>query len=78
MSKQPAREPCYRIPDATVPQLRSVALVQLIATATLALSTLVAATAVSIGLSRAEVAPVMTGAEAAPVATTAAPRDRAA
>jgi hypothetical protein len=41
--------------DAAEPQLKPVALAQLIATVTLALSTLVAATAVSIGLARADV-----------------------
>ena len=41
MSKQPARGR-YRTPDVTAPQLRSVALVQLIAIVTLALSTLIA------------------------------------
>jgi len=76
MSKQPARGR-YRTPDVTAPQLRSVALLQLIAIVTLALSTLIAATAVAIGHIRAEVAAVTTGADAVPFATTAAPRDRA-
>jgi hypothetical protein len=42
---------CHQTPDA--PEHRPVALVQLIAIVTLALSTLIAATAVSIGLARA-------------------------
>jgi hypothetical protein len=77
MSKQPARGR-YRTPDVTAPQLRSVALVQLIATATLALSTLIAGAAVSIGHTRAEVVPFTIGADAVPFARTTAPRDRAA
>jgi hypothetical protein len=43
-------------PDAPAPKLRPAALVELIATATLALSTLIAATAVSIGFARADIA----------------------
>ncbi len=43
-------------PEAPGPRLRPVALVQLIATVTLALSTLIAATAVSIGIARADAA----------------------
>jgi len=43
-------------PEAPGPRLRPVALVQLIATVTLALSTLIAATAVSIGIARADIA----------------------
>lgn len=58
----------YQTPAAPEMQLKSVALVQLIATVTLVLSTLVVATAVSIGLGRADVAPIMTGAAAAPFA----------
>ena len=45
---------------APEPKLRPVALVQLIAIVTLALSTLIAATAVSIGLARADVARIET------------------
>ena len=70
MSKQPAPGSHYRTADATAPQRRSVALVQLIATATLALSILVAATAVTIGLGRADIAPFKSRADAAPFATT--------
>jgi hypothetical protein len=51
-----------------VPEPRPVALVQLIAIATLALSTLIAATAVSIGLARADVPGCIAAAHAAPVA----------
>jgi len=58
----------HQPPDAPEPQLRPVALVQLIAIVTLALSTLIAATAVSIGLARADVAPAPTGANATPLA----------
>ena len=43
-------------PAAPEPQIKAVAVVQLIAILTLALSTLIAATAVSIGLARADVA----------------------
>ena len=74
MSKQPALGR-YRIPDATAPQLRSVALVQLIATATLALSTLIAAAAVSIGLARADVARAAAGTCVAPYLMTVLPHD---
>jgi hypothetical protein len=75
MSKQPAPGSHYRTadataPHATAPQRRSIALVQLIATATLALSILVAATAVTIGLGRADIAPFKSRADAAPFATT--------
>jgi hypothetical protein len=45
-----------RIPEATPPQHCAVALVQLIATLALALSTLIVATAVSIEFARADVA----------------------
>jgi hypothetical protein len=74
MSKQPARGR-YRIPDATVPQLRSIALVQLIAIAALALSTVVAATAVSIGHARADVARAAAGTCVAPYLMTVLPHD---
>ena len=43
-----------QVPAAPEPQIKAVAVVQLIAILTLALSTLIAATAVSIGLARAE------------------------
>jgi hypothetical protein len=78
MSKAPeigCRHPPF---DAPTPKLKRVALVQLIATVTLALCTLVVATAVSFGLARAEVAPTMNGAEAAPFAITPSPIDGAA
>jgi hypothetical protein len=54
--------------NAAEPQRRSVALVQLIAIVTLALSTLIAATVVSIGLVRADVAGSVVSQEAGPVA----------
>ena len=43
-------------PEAKEPALKPIALLQLIATITLALSTLIAATAVSIGFARADAA----------------------
>ena len=49
-----------QVPAAPEPQIKAVAVVQLVAILALALSTLIAATAVSIGLARAELAP-MTG-----------------
>jgi hypothetical protein len=64
-----------RTPDAAKPELKPVALVQLIAIVTLALSTLIAATAVSIGLARAAAAPTMTAADAIPYAMTLPPTD---
>jgi hypothetical protein len=78
MFKQPeigCRHPTF---DAPKPKLKPVALVQLIATATLVLSTLIVATAVTIGLARVEFAPSMTGAAAAPFAITHSHRNRAA
>jgi hypothetical protein len=54
MSKLPGGGFQHPSPDAPAPKLRPVALVQLIATVTLALSTLIAATAVSIGFARAD------------------------
>jgi hypothetical protein len=57
MSRQPGIGAKPRSPDAAEPQLKPVALVQLIATVTLALSTLIVVTAVSIGLARAHVVP---------------------
>ena len=53
---------------APAPTLRPVAVVQLIATVTLALSTLIAATVVSIGFARADIADPMAAAEAVPFA----------
>jgi hypothetical protein len=55
MYKQFADAPDQAL-DAAEPELKPVALVQLIATVTLALSTLIVATAVSIGLARADIA----------------------
>jgi hypothetical protein len=49
-----------QVPAAPEPQIKSGALVQLIAIVALALSTLIAATAVSIGLARADVARIET------------------
>ena len=43
-----------QVPAETEPQIKAVAVVQLVAILALALSTLVAATAVSIGLARAD------------------------
>jgi hypothetical protein len=53
-----------QVPAAPEPQIQAVAVVQLIAIVALVLSTLIAATAVSIGLARAEFAP--TASTAAP------------
>jgi hypothetical protein len=58
MSKQPGIGAKPRSPDAPEPQLKPVALVQLIAILTLVVSTMIAATAVSIGLARADMAHV--------------------
>ena len=69
MPKLPGAGCRNRNPDAREPKRRSVALVQLIAIVTLALSTLIAATAVSIGLARAGAAPTVTGASAPFTAT---------
>jgi hypothetical protein len=78
MSKQPEIGPECPSFDAPVP-LKPVALVQLIATLTLALSTLIVAIAVTIGgLARVDVVPTMTGANAAPFAITHSPTNRAA
>jgi hypothetical protein len=57
----------HQTPDAPVPK-PSVALVQLIAIVTLALSTLIAATAVSIGLARADVVGCVVNPEEGPIA----------
>ena len=47
-----------QVPAGPEPQIKAVAVAQLIAILTLAVSTLIAATAVSIGLARAEFAPM--------------------
>jgi hypothetical protein len=78
MPKPPGVVCRHQTPDAPEPKLRPVALVQLIAIVTLALSTLIAATAVSIGLARAEFGPAPTGANAAPFAIARSPMDGAA
>jgi hypothetical protein len=76
MPKQPEIRARHRNPaDVLEPKLRPVALAQLIATVTLALSTLVVATAVSIGLAHAAITPTTTGANAAPHAITLPPTD---
>jgi hypothetical protein len=64
--------------DAPERKLRSLALVQLIAIVTLALSTLIAATAVSIGLARAEFGPTPTVTDVAPFAISRPPMHGAA
>jgi hypothetical protein len=64
-----------QVPATPESQIKAVALVQLIAILTLALSTLIAATAVSIGLARAEFAP--TAGAAAPNTITISPADGA-
>jgi hypothetical protein len=68
----------YPTTGAPEPKLKSVALVQLIAIVTLALSTLIAATAVSIGLAHAQFGPAMTVTDAAPLALSRPPMDGAA
>jgi len=68
MPKLPGAACQHRPPDAPEPKLRPVALIQLIAILALALSTLIAATAVSIGLARADIAPAPTGTIATPLA----------
>jgi hypothetical protein len=78
MFKQPETGCGHPTFDAPKPKLKAVALVHLIATATLALSTLIVATAVTVGLARVESAPRMTGASAAPFAITHSHRNRAA
>jgi hypothetical protein len=78
MSKQPEIGAEYPAPDAPERQLRSLALIQLIAIATLALSTLIAATAVSIGLARAEFGPTLTVTDTTPLAISRPPMHRAA
>jgi putative Mn2+ efflux pump MntP len=67
MSQLPGVGSRFQSPDAPERKLRPIANVQLIAIVTLALSTLIAATAVSIGLARAEVR-CMAAAKAPPFA----------
>jgi hypothetical protein len=55
MSRQLELGSKHAADDTREPQIKSVALVQMIAVLTLALSTLIAATAVSIGLAHADV-----------------------
>ena len=60
-----------RVPDsrqASAPKHRSIAFVELILTAALALSTAVAVTAVSIGIARADVLGAVTHGDATPLA----------
>ena len=60
-----------RVPDsrlASAPKHRSIAFVELILTAALALSTAVAVTAVSIGIARADVLSAVTHGDATPLA----------
>ena len=68
MPKLPGAACRHRPPDAPEPKLRPVALIQLIAIVTLALSTLIAATAVSIGLARADIASSVANPEPGPMA----------
>jgi hypothetical protein len=68
MPKLPGAECRHQTLAAAEPKLRPVALVQLIAIVALALSTLIAATAVSIGMARSPV-----GADAASIAMTVRP-----
>jgi hypothetical protein len=70
MSNPPEAWSEHPTADAPEPKLRSVALVELIAIVTLALCTLLVATAVSIGLVRAEVAGGVVSLEASPMAGT--------
>jgi hypothetical protein len=65
MYKQPDADARDQALDAAEPEFKPVALVQLIATATLALSTLIVATAVSIGLARADIVGDVTRPDAA-------------
>jgi len=58
----------HETPEATAPRNRPVALVELIATVALALSTLVAVTAVSIGIARADAFSARPDTDAAPLA----------
>ena len=77
MSQQPEVGAVRQTLHAEEPTLRPVALAQLIATVTLALSTLIIATAVSIGLARAYAPCRIANAEKVPIAgtvTVGAPR----
>jgi hypothetical protein len=78
MSKHSVTGSRHETPDAPERKLRSPAVVQLIAIVTLALSTLIAATAVSIGLARAEFCPTTTVMDVAPSAISRSPMDGAA
>jgi len=69
MPKLPGAACRHRPADAPEPKLRPVALIQLIAIVTLALSTLIAATAVSIGLARADKPGSIAAARLAPAAS---------
>jgi hypothetical protein len=77
MAMQPEIGSRHPSPVAPETNLRAVALVELIATVTLALCTLLVATALSIGLVRAEIAPAP-GADMAPIAVSLSPMDYAA
>jgi hypothetical protein len=68
MSKQLEIGSRYPTTDAPEPRLKSVALVQLIAIVTLALSTLIAATAVSIGRAHADAAGSVVSLDSGPTA----------
>jgi hypothetical protein len=68
MCKQPDAGAPEQTLDAADPELERVALVQLIATMTLVLSTLIVVTAVSIGLARADVVGDVTSPDAAGLA----------
>jgi hypothetical protein len=76
MSRQPEIGSGRPTLDAPVPQFEPVALVQLIATLTLALSTLIVAIVVTLGLARVDIP--KTGADAAPFAITGSPTNHAA
>ncbi len=75
MSQQPEVGAVRQTLNAQEPKLKPVALAQLIATVTLALSTLIIATVVSIGIAHTAVAPTVTGLSAAPHAITVPPTD---
>ncbi len=68
MPKLPGAACRHQTPAVPEPKPRPVALVQLIAIVTLALSTLIAATAVSIGLARADVVGCVVNPEEGPTA----------
>jgi hypothetical protein len=75
MSQQPEVGAVRQTLHAQEPKLKPVALAQLIATVTLALSTLIIVAAVSIGLARTAVVPTAAGPNAAPYAITVPPTD---